>query len=228
MEELIHRFDGIRAAILDNRTHVYSDPGPLTMQSSSAPFVVREPEGSAAALDTSLAAPEQEEGDDRLLRTDEIEDTHALTDLIAEGEIEETETERVLVNTKRDANYVTLEQAIQFWISYQNKGVDITKVSDVKGNARGFYNAAHLRNIMKGIGLRVTAKDSKPMLTREIKEFHATNEEAITAAMQARRMKTDIQMDLGDGAIPPPDSADEEVTEIIDEETASSGSPPAP
>lgn len=227
MEALIHKFDGIRLAVEDNRRK-YSDPGPLRAQTSTAPFVVVEPSGSTSDLDMTLAAPEQEEGDDRLVRAEEVDDAHALSALIEEGDIEESGTERVLVNTKRDVNYVSLDDAIQFWISYQNKGVDITKVSDVKGNARGFYNASRLREIMKGIGLRATAKDSKPMLTKEIKEFHSTNEEAITAAMQARRNKTDIQMDLGDGAIPPPDSADEEITEIIDEETASSGSPPAP
>lgn len=203
------RFAFIQRAIAENRAlageQEYSDPETLSRVSTAAPFVVSVAEGSSAALHLEEALPEASPGDERLAEpVDDVSTGSALELLTSELDLTPVESseDRSLSNSKKDALHVDLERAIDFWLTYDG-GVEISKVSPLHANARGFYNISKLKEICRGVGIPFKTKVEKADLAASVRSFYNSNEKMIEEERERRRETGDnIEDMIGDGALP--------------------------
>ena len=198
MEELIGVYKKLRPYKWTGEGREGTDR--LKSRIGDAPYVINVVEGSITALQHDSAIPYLYEGDESLvISTAEEGGRTSLIEQLKRDELVSTGVQLSLTNARKDTYHVTLQEAIRFFNSYENAGVDINKVS-TNGNSRGFYRVEALKVISRGLGLRLPTEVTKGDYVEAIQLFHTTYEKEIAADKEASRLQITLREELNIGS----------------------------
>lgn len=186
--------EGIRRLLELNAK--YQGAVKLKSNTETSPYVVNVLEGSLASLDHSEAIKEVDPGTDNLVHYAESDTVEMLLPTLIKEGLTETKEVIQLVNVKKDESHITAEQAIEFFLTYNNTGVEMSKVSKEKANARGFYNITVLKVIATGLGINLKASASKGDYVDAISSFYQSNQSVISSLVENRRTTITLSTEL--------------------------------
>jgi hypothetical protein len=186
--------EGIRRLLELNAK--YQGAVKLKSNTETSPYVVNVLEGSLASLDHSEAIKEVDPGTDNLVHYAESDTVEMLLPTLIKEGLTETKEVIQLVNVKKDESHITAEQAIEFFLTYNNTGVEMSKVSKEKANARGFYNITVLKVIATGLGINLKASASKGDYVDAISSFYQSNQSIISSLVENRRTTITLSTEL--------------------------------